>query len=92
MKREEIRKLIQGPSALAPTPFDENFEVDYGRMADLTEYWVDSGVVTGKSVIKVAAMAGEGFKLSDTEWHHLLRTVVQAGAKRQDDIRLLCSV
>ena len=78
MKREELKKLIVGPIATVPTPFDDDFEVDFGTMASATQFWVDSGLVAGKAVIKVAAAMGEGPMLSDAEWPPLLRTVVQA--------------
>ena len=78
MDREELKRLIVGPLAPVPTPFDDDFEVDYGLMAELTRWWVDSGVVAGKAVIKVAAIGGEGDKLREAEWPALLRTVVQA--------------
>ena len=78
MNREELKKLIVGPIATVPTPFDDDFELDYGKMAALTEYWVDSGLVAGTAVIKVAAAMGEGPMLSDSEWPPLLRTAVQA--------------
>ena len=78
MKREEIQELIVGPMATVPTPFDDDFEVDYGMMAEMTRWWVANGLVEGKSVIKVAAAMGEGPMLSDDEWPALLRTVVQA--------------
>ena len=51
MKTTEIKKLIKGPIATVPTPFDENFEIDYGRMAELAEMWVEQGLVKGKAVI-----------------------------------------
>ena len=78
MNRNELRRLIQGPVSPVPTPFDNNFEVDHGIMADLTRWWVESGVVAGKAVIKVAAQAGEGEKLREAEGPALVRTVVQA--------------
>lgn len=78
MTRDELKELIVGPIATVPTPFDEEYEVDFGRMAELTEWWVESGLVSGKAVIKVAAAMGEGPLLRDSEWMHLLRTVVQA--------------
>ena len=78
MTRDELKQLIQGPIATVPTPFDDDFEVDFGRMAEVTKFWVDSGLVAGTAVIKVAAAMGEGPMLSDDEWPHLLRTVVQA--------------
>jgi len=78
MKREELKKLIVGPIATVPTPFDDDFEVDFGRMAAATQLWVENGLVAGKAVIKVAAAMGEGPMLSDDEWPFLLRTCVQA--------------
>jgi len=78
MNREETKKLIVGPIATVPTPFDADYEVDYLKMRDLTQWWVESGLVKGKAVIKVAAAMGEGPQLRDDEWPELLRTVVQA--------------
>ncbi|MSP13061.1 MAG: dihydrodipicolinate synthase family protein [Chloroflexi bacterium] len=78
MNREELKKLIGGPIGTVPTPFDAKMKVDYGVMADLTKWWVANGVVAGKAPIKVAAAMGEGPDLSDDEWPHLLRTVVNA--------------
>ena len=78
MRRDELRQLFRGPIATVPTPFDDDLEVDFGRMAELTEWWVENGLVTGKAVIKVAAVGGEGDKLRESEWQYLMRTVVQA--------------
>jgi 4-hydroxy-tetrahydrodipicolinate synthase len=78
MDREELKKLIVGPIATVPTPFDDDFEVDYRKMGDLTQWWVEQGLVTGRAVIKVAAAMGEGPQLRDEEWPALLRTAVQA--------------
>ncbi len=78
MARDELKKLMQGPMAAVSTPFDDQFEVDYGRMAAVTQYWVQNGLVAGKAVIKVGAAMGEGPMLREDEWPHLLRTVVQA--------------
>ena len=78
MNREELKQLIVGPIATVPTPFDDDFEVDYGRMYELTQRWVEQGLVKGRAVIKVAAAMGEGPMLTDDEWPFLLRSVVQA--------------
>ena len=78
MNRDELKPLFVGPIATVPTPFDDNYEVDFSRMHDLTQRWVEGGLVTGRSVIKVAAAMGEGPMLSDDEWPFLVRTVVQA--------------
>ena len=82
MDREEIRKLIVGPIATVPTPFDDRYEVDYGLMAEATERWIEGGLVTGRSVIKVAAAMGEGPQLTEDEWTKLLDTVVKAARGR----------
>jgi dihydrodipicolinate synthase/N-acetylneuraminate lyase len=78
MKPERVKELFVGPVATVPTPFDDEFEVDHGRMAELTKWWVANGLVKGKAVIKVAAAMGEGPMLRDDELHALLRTTVQA--------------
>ena len=78
MRREELQQLIRGPFCVLPTPFDDEFRVDHGRMYEHVQWLVDQGVVTGRSVVKVAAVLGEGQMLTDEEWPALLRTVVQA--------------
>ena len=89
MDRDELKGLIVGPIATVPTPFDDDFEVDYGKMAELTQWWVESGLVKGRSVIKVAAAMGEGPMLRDHEWPSLLRTVVQAA---DDKATVVCGL
>ncbi len=89
MKREELLELIQGPIATVPTPFDDDFEVDYGRMHELTQQWVEGGIVKGTAVIKVAAAMGEGPMLRDDEWPALLRTVVTAA---DDKAAIVCGL
>ena len=78
MPKENLREMIVGPAAPVATPFDEDYEVDYGKMYDLTQWWVESGITKGNGIIKVAAAAGEGPMLADNEWPTLLRTTVQA--------------
>jgi 4-hydroxy-tetrahydrodipicolinate synthase len=78
MDRAALKHLIQGPFATVPTAFDRQLYVDLGVMAELTRWWVAQGLVAGKAVIKVAAAMGEGPDMSDDEWPHLLRTVVNA--------------
>ncbi len=89
MNREELKQLIQGPIATVPTAFDDDFEVDYGRMFELTQGWVENGLVKGKAVIKVAAAMGEGPMLRDDEWPYLLRTVVRAA---DDKAAIVCGL
>ena len=89
MNPEEVKKLIVGPIATVPTPFDDDFEVDYENMAELTRWWVEGGLVKGKAVIKVAAAMGEGPQLRDEEWPELLRTVVRAA---DDKAAIVCGL
>jgi 4-hydroxy-tetrahydrodipicolinate synthase len=82
MDRETLKGLIQGPIATVPTPMDDRFELDLGRTAELTAWWVASGLVRGTTVIKVAAAMGEGPDLTDDEWPRLLATAVEAAGPR----------
>jgi 4-hydroxy-tetrahydrodipicolinate synthase len=77
MNREELKQYINGTIVTLPTPMDENFRLDLGRMAEMTHWWMEQGLGTGIAPIKVAAAMGEGPDLTDDEWPHLLRTVVQ---------------
>ena len=71
-----------GAVATVPTAFDDEYRVDYPRMADATDRWIEGGLVTGRSVLKVAAAMGEGPQLREKEWGRLLGTVVQAAKGR----------
>jgi 4-hydroxy-tetrahydrodipicolinate synthase len=82
VRREELKRLIQGPIATVPTAFDDRFTLDLGAMADVTRWWVAQGLVAGTTVIKVAAAMGEGPDLADDEWPRLLRTVVNASGDK----------
>ena len=82
MTRDDLRRLIRGPFATVPTAFDARLKLDLGVMAERTRWWVANGLVAGKAVIKVAAAMGEGPDLSDDEWPHLLRNVVNASGDR----------
>ena len=78
MNRNEVKDLIVGPLANVTTPFDHKHRVDLGRLAELTQMWVEKGLVKGRSVIKVVAVMGENALLRDNEWPPIVRTAVQA--------------
>ncbi len=82
MDQSELKRLIQGPLAAVPTAFRADYALDLGAMADLTEWWIAQGMVSGRTVIKVTAAMGEGPDLSDDEWPRVLRAVVDASAGR----------
>ena len=89
MTRDELGKLIRGTLGTIPTAFDDKMKVDLARMADLTKWWVENGMGTDVAPIKVAAAMGEGPDLSDDEWPHLLRTVVNAAGS---DAVVICGL
>ena len=89
MNLDEIKRLVIGPIATVGTPFDDEFEVDYGKFARLTQWWVQQGLVKGRAVIKVAAAMGEGPQLRDEEWPALLRTALQAS---NDQAAIVCGL
>ena len=82
MDKASLRKLIVGPMGVLPTPFDENYQLDLGRMNAMIQRLIDSGVTHGKGVLKIASAVGEGPMLSDTEIPALLRTAVKAADGR----------
>ena len=82
MNREQLRKKMRGLSVAIPTAFSDNDQsLDLGTMADLTQWWVENGLATDRSALKVAAAWGEGPDLSDDEWPQLLKTVVDNAGK-----------
>ena len=82
MSRETLKAPFKGVIATVPTAFDNQYRVDYGRMADATEHWVQAGLVNGRTALKVGASMGEGQQLREEEWVRLLDTVVQAAKGR----------
>jgi len=78
VNRAELRKLIRGTIVTLPTAFDDDFKLDLANTTELTHWWVEQGLGTETTPLKVAAAMGEGPDLSDDEWPHLLRTVVNA--------------
>ena len=82
MNRGQLKNLIRGTIVTIPTPFDDKYRLDLGRMAELTRWWVSQGLGTTIAPLKVAAAMGEGPDLSDDEWPALLRTVVDAAGPK----------
>ena len=78
MDRQELQALVLGAICPLPTPFDDDFRVDNGRMYELCGFLIEQGLAAGNSMLKVASAVGEGPMLSDEEWPALLGTVVKA--------------
>ena len=79
MNREELKQIMRGVSVAVPTPFDQDYRLDLAAATDLTQWWVSQGLGGGESMIKLCSAWGQGPDLSDDEWPHLVRTVVDAG-------------
>jgi len=89
MTRDELKKLIGGTIVTLPTCFDDDFGLDLGRHAEMVGWWMEQGVGTGINPLKSSAAMGEGPDLSDDEWPHLLRTVVDAAGS---DAVVICGL
>lgn len=89
MNKAKCKEYIQGAIATIPTAFDDKFNIDYGRMYDLTKWWVSKGLGTRYFPLKVAAAMGEGPFMSPDEWPTLLQTVVNAAGT---DANILCAI
>lgn len=79
MNREELKQIMRGVSVAVPTPFDQDYRLDLAAATDLTQWWVNQGLGGSESMIKLCSAWGQGPDLSDDEWPHLVRTVVNAG-------------
>lgn len=78
LNRDYLKSLIQGTPAPIPTAFDGSCQLDLAKMADMTQWWVEQGLGTKTAAFKVCSAMGQGPDLSDQEWPHLLRTIVNA--------------
>ena len=79
MNRGELKQIMRGVSVAVPTPFDQDYRLDLAAATDLTQWWVSQGLGGSESMIKLCSAWGQGPDLSDDEWPHLVRTVVNAG-------------
>ena len=52
MNRSELKKIIRGVSMAVPTAFDSQYKLDLAATTDLTQFWVENGLGTSKSMIK----------------------------------------
>jgi 4-hydroxy-tetrahydrodipicolinate synthase len=89
MNRDELQSLIQGTLVTTPTPFDENLNLDIGRTYEITQWWIEQGLGTNVSPLKVTAAGGECPDLTDEEWLQVLNTTVKAAGP---DAVIMCGL
>lgn len=89
MNREQSKHFIQGAIGTLPTAFDKRMNIDHGKMAEYTKWWVSEGLGKPFSGLKVAAAMGEGPFMTPSEWPALLSTVVTAAGS---DANVLCAL
>jgi 4-hydroxy-tetrahydrodipicolinate synthase len=82
MDRKELREIIKGLVVVTVTPFQRDHELDLGTMAENTEWFIDSGLVNGRAVLKVASVMGELTSMTDEEWPQVVRAAVRAAKSR----------
>ena len=82
MDRAELRRRIRGLIVVTVTPFDDDHELDLGFAAEHTEWMVESGLVEGRAVLKIASVMGEITSMTDEEWPLVVRTAVRAAGGR----------
>lgn len=86
MERQELRDRFRGVVGVGVTPMNENYEIDPVRMYDLTQWWVENGLVRGKAMLKVVSLMGEFPQLSDEEWPKVVRASVEGAGGKVDII------
>ena len=86
MNRQQKRDVYQGVIGVTVTPYYDNYEVNYGKMADLTKWWISNGLVRGDAALKVCSVMGEVPQLRENEWINMLKTTVDAAEGKVDII------
>ena len=86
MNRQQKRDVYQGVIGVTITPYYDNYEVNYGKMADLTKWWIINGLVLGDAALKVCSVMGEVPQLRENEWINMLKTTVDAAEGKVDII------
>ena len=89
MNRSELKSLIQGTIVTTPTPFDDNLKLDIGRTYEITQWWIEQGLGTNVSPLKVTAAGGECPDLTEEEWLQVLQTTVKAAGS---DSVIMCGL
>ena len=78
MNKSELKSLIKGTLVVTPTPFDDNYQLDIGKIREITQWWIEQGLGTTNSPLKITAGGGECHNLTEEEWLQVLKTTVDA--------------
>lgn len=78
MNKCQLKSLIKGTLVVTPTPFDKNYQLDLVKTHDITQWWVDQGLGTANSPLKITAGGGECHNLTEHEWLQVLKVTVKA--------------
>ena len=78
MDRNTLKEMVKGTIVTTPTPFDEELKLDLSRIREVTQWWVEQGLGTNISPLKVTAAGGECAALTDDEWLQVIKTTVDA--------------
>lgn len=76
------REKLVGIVISAPTPCDEEYNIQYDQLAEHIKWLIDSGITTGTGVIMVTGGLGEGYFLNMEQYKKVLKTAVEAAENR----------
>jgi 4-hydroxy-tetrahydrodipicolinate synthase len=79
---EEVKPLLTGVINIQFTPFKSETEIDEDALRAHTAYMIEGGIQEGVGVQVIGGSNGEGFSLSENEYHHLIDTVVEVADGR----------
>ncbi len=76
MTLEKIRKKICGANVLLPTPFKENYEIDFEALKGNVEFMLEGGLKEGNAILKPTSSDGEFALMSREEQKKVIKTVI----------------
>lgn len=79
---QEVKPLLAGVVNIQFTPFKSESEIDEKALRMHTQFMIEGGIVKGKGVLVIGGSNGEGFSLSEKEYHQLIDVVVEAADGR----------
>ena len=78
----EVKPLLTGVINIQFTPFRSATEIDEEALRAHTAYMIEGGIIEGQGVQVIGGSNGEGFSLSDEEYHQLINVVLEVADGR----------